>query len=303
MCIAIVKTKEGVITDDILKTSFENNPDGGGFVWTESGTLYIIKGIFDVDNFIKTYHEIESKADGNILIHCRISTSGLIDEDNSHPHIVNDSTALIHNGILNIPVPKESKKSDTVLFIEKYLKDLPSDFVYNKSIMQLIEDRIGSNNKFAFLNTNGDYFILNESAGYWVQGVWYSNTSYKPYTFKGYYSNKYYDNYDEYDTWLDSEYNKYYGITRDEFIKDFRLTKQEYKHIRKMIKSLSGEELTQLGTTPIYNLDTGKLREDDEFLDIHDFYLFELDDDLQNLYDTYYYQYDYGYNVEGDVNV
>lgn len=302
MCIAIVKTKDGIITDDILKTSFENNPDGGGFVWTEGGTLYIIKGIFDIDTFIKTYHEIEGKADGNILIHCRISTSGLVDEDNSHPHIVNDSTVLIHNGILNIPVPKESKKSDTVLFIEKYLKDLPSDFVYNSSIMQLIEDRIGSNNKFCFLNTNGDYFILNESAGYWVQGVWYSNTSYKPYTFKGY-SNKYYDSYTDYDTWLDSEYDKYYGISREEFLNDFRLTKQEYKHIKKMIKSLSNEQLTQLGTTPIYNLDTGKLREDDEFLDVHEFYLFELDDDLQNLYDTYYYQYDYEYNVEEDVNV
>jgi len=143
-----------------------------------------------------------------------------------------------------------------------------------------------------------------KDAGEWINGVWYSNASYKPYTYtytKTY--DKYYDDYNDYDTWLDAEYDKYYGITRDEFIKEFRLSKQEYKHIKKMIKSLSDSELTRLGTTPIYNLDSGKLREDDEFLDIHDFYLFELDDDLQNLYDTYYYQYDFGYEIEEGEHV
>lgn len=296
MCIAILKTKQGTITDDILRTSFKNNPNGGGFAWTENGTLYIIKGIFNIDTFVNTYHEIEKKADSNILIHCRISTSGLVDKDNSHPHVVNNSTVLIHNGILDIDIPKDSKKSDTVLFIEKYLKDLPEDFVYNNSIMQLIEDKIGYYNKFIFLNNNGDYFILNESAGEWVNGVWYSNNSYIDY---GLYNNKFYDDYDdEYMDRLDSEYKKYYDISRDEFIDKFKLTKKEYKKIENMIKSLSDEELTQLGTTPIYNMDNVSLRADDDFLDIHDFYLFELDDDLQNLYDERYYQYDYEYNTE-----
>ena len=46
MCIAIVKTKDGTITDDMLRTSFRHNPNGAGIAYTKDGELIIIKGIF-----------------------------------------------------------------------------------------------------------------------------------------------------------------------------------------------------------------------------------------------------------------
>jgi predicted glutamine amidotransferase len=294
MCIAILKTRDGVITDDILRNCFKNNPNGSGVAYVHDNQLYVVKGIFNVDEFVDTVHKAESLSDnGNILIHCRISTSGLIDTDNSHPHVVNDSTVLIHNGILDIDVPKNSKKSDTVLFIERYLKDLPVDFIYNKAILKLIEDRIGSNNKFIFLNTNGDYAIVNESAGHWSNGVWYSNNSYEDYgLFR-------YSNCNSYLDYEDEEYIHYYGMSRDEFLDVYLANNQHIiKGYEKRIEKLSSEELLELGSTPIINVDTDELRADDGWVDLNEFYLFELDDNLQDLYDWKYYQYDYDYTED-----
>lgn len=294
MCIAILKTKDGIITDDILRNCFKNNPNGSGVAYVHNNQLYVVKGIFNVDEFIDTVHKAESLSDnGNILIHCRISTSGLIDVDNSHPHVVNDSTVMIHNGILDIDVPKNSKKSDTVLFIERYLKDLPIDFIYNKAILKLIEDKIGASNKFIFLNTNGDYAIVNESAGHWISGVWYSNYSYEDYSaykFSG--SKSIYD-------YEDEEYRHYYGMSRDEFLDFFVANNKDIiKEYEKHIERLSQEDLVSLGSTPILNVDTDELRADDGWVDLNEFYLFELDDSLQDLYDWRYYQYDYDYTED-----
>ena len=292
MCIAIVKTKDGIISDKTLRNCFKNNPDGAGMAYTNNGDLYVIKGIFNEDEFIKTYHEVEAIADNNMLIHCRISTSGLIDVDNSHPHVVNDSTVLIHNGVLDIDVPKDSKKSDTVLFIEKYLSELPIDFTYNKQILKLIEDRIGKTNKFAFLNSNGDYAILNEDKGEWVNKVWYSNSSYDDNYGVYTYASKYYDDYD----YEDEMYRYQYGMTREQFL-DCLLTndKTVIRDTEALIKSLTDEELLALGSTPIIDVEKIELREDDGWADLNEFYLFELDGELQDLYDMRYYHYE---NVE-----
>lgn len=294
MCIAILKTKDGTITDEMLRNCFKNNPNGSGVAYVHDNQLYVVKGIFNVDEFVDTVHKAESLSDnGNILIHCRISTSGLIDVDNSHPHVVNDSTVLIHNGILDIDVPKNSKKSDTRLFIEQYLQDLPRDFIYNKSILKLIEDRIGKSNKFIFLNTNGDYAIVNEDCGHWLNGVWFSNFTYEDYSLYKYSNTKSLYEYE------DEEYKHYYGMTRDEFLDIFVANSKDIiKEYEKHIDNLQQDELIELGSTPVINVETNELRADDGWLDLNEFYLFELDDSLQDLYDYKYYQYDYDYTED-----
>ena len=59
------------------------------------------------------------------------------------------------------------------------MKGLPVDFVNNSSTMQLLEYSIGDRNKFVFLDITGQFHILNERAGRWDNGIWYSNDSYK----------------------------------------------------------------------------------------------------------------------------
>jgi hypothetical protein len=43
----------------------------------------------------------------------------------------------------------------------------------------LIQQYIGSGSKLAFLNTKGEINIINDKAGVWDDGVWYSNSGYK----------------------------------------------------------------------------------------------------------------------------
>jgi predicted glutamine amidotransferase len=222
MCIAIVKPQGTEISDEYLENCFDNNKDGVGIAYAKDGQLYIIKGIFNKENFIKAVRKAEEIAQGDMLIHCRIGTSGLKDKNNCHPHIINNSLVMIHNGILDIDVPKKNKVSDTVIFIEKYLKKLKKDFVKDESIMKLIEFAIGSNNKFAFLNNKGESFICNYKAGIVEGGIWYSNNSYS------------------------------YGYN-DFFVQDESL--EIYTYFQDLIDSLDYEDLYEFGDSPLINME------------------------------------------------
>ena len=246
MCIAILKTKDGNITDEQLRNCFESNPDGAGISYSKNGKLYIIKGIFNVNEFIKAYHNAVAEADGAMLIHCRISTSGEVDKLNCHPHVVSDECVMIHNGILSITVPKDSKVSDTVLYVEQYLKPLPKDFMLNDGIMSLITDHIGAGNKFVFLNNRGGFSIANEKAGHWKNGVWFSNYSYEAYSFytKGYKGkSKAYSPYTSY--WDEDDY--------EWESEAFELTPEEEWQLQVAVGSMTDEEVLLLGATPTYD--------------------------------------------------
>ena len=227
MCIAIVKPQGTEISDEYLKNCFENNNDGAGIAYAKNGKLYIIKGIFDLKEFIQSVREVEKIAQGNILIHCRIGTSGLKDKNNCHPHIVNENLVMIHNGILDIDVPKKSKVSDTVIFIEQYLKKLSKDFVKSEPIMHLIEKAIGKNNKFAFLNNKGEAFICNQKAGIVENGIWFSNDTYS----LGFYNDNFFD----------------CTPTEDSEIYDF---------FEENIEFLEDEDFENLGDYPLINKET-----------------------------------------------
>ena len=214
MCIAIVKPQGTTITDECLETCFINNPDGAGIAYAKDGKLYIVKGIFDVKQFISEVRKAEAIAEGNMLIHCRIGTSGKKDKNNCHPHIVNDSLVMIHNGVLDIDVPLNSKVSDTIIFVEDYLKHLPKDFVKDKGIMQLIEFAIGGRNKFAFLNNKGEAFICNQYAGVVENGIWFSNDTFR----SNLYDFFYYDQDIEETEVLEYFEELIYGLDEDEII-------------------------------------------------------------------------------------
>ena len=249
MCIAILKTKDGNITDEQLLNCFDNNPDGAGIAYTKDNKIFIVKGIFDAKQFVEEYHKAVAEADGAMLVHCRIGTSGFKDYTNCHPHIVSDECVMIHNGILSIDVPKDSKVSDTVLYVEQYLKPLPKDFMLNDGIMSLITDHIGAGNKFVFLNNHGDFSIANEKAGHWKNGVWFSNDSYEAYSFytkgfKGYKGkSKVYSPYASY--WDEDDY--------EWESEAFELTPEEEWQLQVAVDSMTDEEVLLLGATPTYD--------------------------------------------------
>ena len=259
MCIAIVKPQGTEISDEYLENCFDNNGDGAGIAYAKDGKIYIVKGIFDKKQFIQEVRKAEKIAQGSMLIHCRIGTSGLKDKKNCHPHIVNDNLVMIHNGILDIDVPKNSKVSDTVIFIEKYLKKLSKDFVKSEPIMQNNKKAIGDRNKFAFLNNKGEAFICNAKAGTVEGGIWYSNDTYSY-------------NWDRYDDFFDR------SLEEDTEV---------YGYFEEYIEFLEDEELEALGDYPLINKDSWELEPfDDEKYEDATLYitLFEYSENLYYFY-------------------
>ena len=121
MCIAIVKPQGKEITDSELENCYTRNPDGAGLAFAKDGKIYILKGIFNKKEFVDSVRKYEKVAEGAMLIHCRIGTSGLKDKENCHPHIISKELVMIHNGILRIKMPNDSKLSDTAIFSREIL--------------------------------------------------------------------------------------------------------------------------------------------------------------------------------------
>lgn len=217
MCIAIMKPKDKVLSEQLLKTCCDHNPDGMGFAYIDGNKMYI-KKFMKFDDFYKEYKKVETKS--NMLIHFRIATHGKVEVDNCHPFWLNHRMALVHNGVISGYGVRDSK-SDTRDFIEKVIGNISWKLMKNPSYRELVGKAIGYS-KFAILDITGQYWIINEDKGYWNDGVWFSNKSYeetKKTNYVTYYSTSkntnpkesVWDMYGEedYDTWWERTYGNY----------------------------------------------------------------------------------------------
>lgn len=273
MCIAILKKKDGNITDEQLKNCFEANPDGAGIAYNVNKKLIIEKGIFHVEDFIKKVRKAEKRCDGNMLIHCRISTSGNIDKDNCHPFFVNSSLALIHNGILDIDVPKNSPKNDTRLYIERYLQGFTTyDLIHNQALKDLIGFSIGSN-KFVLLSSNDEFAIINEDLGHWKNNVWFSNNSYESRRIL----------YDWYDRYEDED--NFFTL---DVMQDFFNSQDVIEETSEFLYCLSEDELIEFGDNPLIDYQYNLELYNPEWIDAKDRKgIYPLKDVSQPLYQLY----------------
>lgn len=182
MCIAICKPKDQIIPVSHLEESFRRNSDGAGFAYAENNEIHIEKGFMDFDSFLEAYKPHKEKA---AIVHFRITTHGETDQDNTHPFRVGKNMAMIHNGIINaIDCKDDPSRSDTYHFNTKILSQLykrDSRFIFKDHYKELIREYVGYS-KLVFLNNKGHFQIVNEQAGVWDEGVWYSNKSYEPWT-------------------------------------------------------------------------------------------------------------------------
>ena len=180
MCLLISQPKNKSVSEEHLKTAYENNNDGAGFCYADNGRIIINK----FRSFKKFYNQYETAtkkhgATSDFIIHFRMSTHGTNKGvENVHPFKVNNELAFAHNGIIS-GVGDSKRLSDTQLFNKKVLKNLPNDFIKNSIIQVLIGDWIG-NSKLVFLDNAGESFIVNKSMGHRDElGVWFSNESYE----------------------------------------------------------------------------------------------------------------------------
>ena len=180
MCVAIYKPVGLKLDEDTLFNCFIKNPDGCGFAYT-TGTELVVFKTMDYPTFLEEYEKCYEQygETSPFLIHFRIATHGTVDISNCHPFVIDKDHVFIHNGVIsNVPSCAEKKKSDTQVFNELILQNLPADWFENTAIKYLLEDFI-SFSKIVVMNLKGEVLILNEAKGTWVDGVWFSNTLWK----------------------------------------------------------------------------------------------------------------------------
>ncbi|SKA33139.1 Glutamine amidotransferases class-II [Chitinophaga eiseniae] len=177
MCIAILNTKD-TLSRTTFRTCWQNNPDGAGIAYYDSGTIKITKEMDCVDRLYESYRTLRKHNRHPMILHFRIATSGSVDADNCHPFEVGYGMVMAHNGIIDNVSPTATI-SDTRIFISEILNYLPEDFLYNAGIRELIGGFIDSS-KLVFLDRYGMYHIINERLGHWDDdhSNWYSNYSY-----------------------------------------------------------------------------------------------------------------------------
>jgi len=168
------------ISDKILETCWNKNKDGAGYMFAHNGQVIIRKGFFKFKSFMTSLrldstHTAKNK---DVVIHFRYATHGKIDKVNCHPHRITDKLAFAHNGIINIDVPSGSQVSDTIIFGEKILKQLPDNWLKKQSYVELVGRYIG-NSKLVFLSGKGDVNIIHQELGEWYEGCWYSNGGFR----------------------------------------------------------------------------------------------------------------------------
>ena len=175
MCIAILKTKNSKISRKNLEASAENNPDGFGVAWTDGQRLRTFKTM-KAGEWIDKVMGLEK---ATAIIHARIRTHGETDLENCHPFRVSKGLAFIHNGCLPISTASNGKRSDTWHFNNKVVQPLVRDVGgITPPLVELLHE-YAKGSKLCFLDYRGKFIIINETAGHWAGGVWYSNSSYK----------------------------------------------------------------------------------------------------------------------------
>lgn len=180
MCLAILKTADGKLPKGALREASKANGDGFGVAVATGDKLHLVRSmnLCDVEKTLERFGKFPA------LIHLRLATHGEKNVENCHPFLVDDSTAFIHNGVLTIPTPQK-EKSDTWhfanLIVRPHQKESGNEWLWSGHASLSLHLLAGYSNKFAFLRADGKHLIVNESAGHWADGVWFSNSSYKPY--------------------------------------------------------------------------------------------------------------------------
>lgn len=176
MCIAILNRK-GTISKKVFRNCWDANPDGAGLCYFDGARVQIFKELKSYKVLFAEYQNVRKQYPTiDIAIHFRIATHGRVNLTNCHPFRINKRAAFIHNGMIN-NLERSADFSDTYLFNESILKQLPANFTNNGALLELIGGYIGAS-KLVIINGAASV-IVNEELGYWDGGNWYSNKSYQ----------------------------------------------------------------------------------------------------------------------------
>lgn len=187
MCMLTFLPEEVMPDEDALANGAAINSDGHGFAIVTGQRLLVERDMTAeklIERFTVARH---AYPEGPALFHSRMATAGDITVANCHPYRVgaDTGTVLAHNGILPsyMQPAKRDKRSDTRIAAEDFLPSEPFGPLGTARARTRMERWLTDHNKIVILTVNPRYrrhaYVLNEHAGIWDNGVWYSNDDYR----------------------------------------------------------------------------------------------------------------------------
>jgi len=179
MCIAIYNpASSDPISRERLHTCHNNNKDAMGMMWIEDGKIAMHKQLTDFTSFWDKYLQVKSTLGTNIVLHFRIGTHGANTLANCHPFYISDEMAFCHNGIISQCASHNDKRkrSDTRIFRDQILKQLPRRWYKNPAIQALLEHYLRGD-KAIFMHRNETVWLYGQ--GIWEDKSWFSNSSFR----------------------------------------------------------------------------------------------------------------------------
>lgn len=175
MCILIAKAQNvRKMTEQEIRNSASNNPDGFGMAYVVGGHLFVHK-TFELNEIIDMNNRLPN--DTPIIYHFRIATHGTVKVSNCHPFMGEDAdVAFAHNGVLSIQNDKEKDWTDSETafryLFEPLLKVVD---IKSEQFERAVNTIIGSS-KFAFLQENGEVTTFGNFIN--EDGLLFSNSTY-----------------------------------------------------------------------------------------------------------------------------
>lgn len=197
MCIIAV-SKKGVRQPNTeeLKTMFQRNPDGAGYMFlNKNGDVEIHKGFMTWEDFEQAMKVQKFTKDDVVIYHFRIATQGGINREMCHPFPLTDKLeqttfldcvgpcGVAHNGIIPITTDRRNKNySDTALFIVRYLSQMITGpgTLTDRAVLDEVERLARS--KFAILDKYGNIATIGDFIE--DDGILYSNATYRKITYR-----------------------------------------------------------------------------------------------------------------------
>lgn len=170
MCLIAYCPKGEPIRRDVFIHAHAVNSDGIGIMSKHGIEKFFGKR---ANKRARKYAALLAQEATPYAVHWRFATHGAVGIANTHPFALpNDYGYMMHNGVIGW-CGMDPVKSDTAVFAEM-LDDLPETM--HSKYVNYLESTIGYSNKLVIMSKSGEFTIVNEEAGDWIAGIWYSNT-------------------------------------------------------------------------------------------------------------------------------
>jgi len=181
---------------EFIRSGYECNKQGSGFMYRRenSKVVNVIKGFFTLDSLMNTIEKLDFQEGDELVVHHRISTSGLVNDLNCHPFVISDNhdevimtagktkkPVIVHNGVFHGLTSFRTYNdafSDTYTFAKHIIsnKHVMNIFREDKVYFKHLLDNILYNSKFVILQSDKPMEMFGEFIE--KDGYFHSNDGY-----------------------------------------------------------------------------------------------------------------------------